>query len=45
MKRGGKTKGEMVRTEMEMNMKYARIAYVIKERTPLEGNMLICEEL
>ena len=46
MKRGGKTEGEMVRMEMEMEMemKYTRKAYG-KQRTPLEGNMLICEEL
>ena len=48
MKRGGKTEGEMVRMEMEMEMememKYTRKAYG-KQRIPLEGNMLICEEL
>jgi hypothetical protein len=32
----------MVRIKMEMEMKYTRIAYG-KQRTPLEGNMLICE--
>jgi hypothetical protein len=42
MKRGGKSEGEMVRVEMEM--KFTRKAYG-KQRTPHEGNMLLCEEL
>jgi hypothetical protein len=44
MKRGGKSEGEMVRVEMEMEMKFTRKAYG-KQRTPHEGNMLLCEEL